>query len=97
MTAIIQLIVTVIDFYKWIIIASVVMNLLVSFNIVQYTQPLVRSIYDFLFQLTEPVFAFVRRFLPAIGGIDLSPIVVLFGLQFLQTFIAVDVARMLLG
>ncbi len=97
MTAIISLILMILNFYYWIVIASVILSWLISFNIVQYTNPIVRQIHDFLHQMTEPAFAFVRRFLPPIGGMDLSPIVIIFGLHFLKIFIGTDVARLLLG
>lgn len=97
MNAIIALLFMILDFYYYIVIASVIMSWLIGFNIIQYSQPIVRSIYDFLYQLTEPVFAFVRRFLPPIGGMDLSPIVVIFALYALKIFIAKDLAQLLLG
>ncbi len=97
MHAILALIIMVLDFYKWIVIGSVIMSWLVSFNIINYSSPFVKMIYDFLYQMTEPVFAFVRRFLPSLNGIDLSPIVVIFAIHFLIIFVAQDVAPMLLG
>ncbi len=97
MYAILILIVSILNFYYFIVIASVIMSWLVGFNILNYSTPLVKSVYDFLHQLTEPAFAFVRRVLPVMGGIDLSPIVIILGLHFLINFVGLDISIALLG
>ena len=68
---------TALALYLWIVIAAVVLSWLVSFNIVNPSNNIVHVIGDFLYRATEPVFERVRRFLPAMGGIDLSPIAVM--------------------
>jgi YggT family protein len=75
---------TLISLYSFLLIASVVLSLLVNFNIVNARQPLVSAIGEFLYRITEPVLAPIRRRLPDLGPIDISPVVVLLGLQFLQ-------------
>jgi len=60
-----------------IIIAQVILSLLVSFNVVNIHQPFVRSIYDVLSRLTEPLYRPIRKILPDLGMIDFSPWVVL--------------------
>lgn len=84
MNPFIWLIVTLIDLYFWIILAAVVSSWLVHFGIVNYSNPTVRSILRGLAALTEPVLAPIRRFLPNMGGLDISPIIALIGLQFLR-------------
>jgi YggT family protein len=74
---------TVIDIYFWIILAMVVMSWLVAFGIVNRSNPYVRQIGYALERLTEPLLRPIRRVLPDLGGIDISPIVLLIGLQFL--------------
>ena len=84
MNPIFALIILVLDIYKWIVIAAVVMSWLVAFNVINLHNNIVRSVVRILDALTEPVFRFVRRFIPAIGGIDLSPIVVFIAIWFVQ-------------
>ena len=77
------LILTVIDIYFWIILAMVVLSWLAAFNVVNRSNPYVRQIGYALDRLTEPLLRPIRRVLPDLGGIDISPIVLLIGLQFL--------------
>jgi YggT family protein len=74
---------TVIDIYFWIILAMVVMSWLIAFGIINRSNPYVRQIGYALDRLTEPLLRPIRRVLPDLGGIDISPIVLLIGLQFL--------------
>ncbi|MCI0500139.1 MAG: YggT family protein [Epsilonproteobacteria bacterium] len=71
---------TIITLYKWIIIISALLS---------WVQPdPYNPIVQMLYRLTEPAYVFVRRLIPTvIGGIDLSPLVLIFGLQFLEIFI----------
>lgn len=78
----------IVGFYQWIVIAAVIVSWLINFQIINTQNRMVYSILEVLHKMTEPVFGVVRRVLPNMGGLDLSPIVVLFGLFFLQTFIA---------
>ncbi len=83
--ALVSVIHTVINLYIWMIIIAA----LLSFVQPNPSNPTVRSIIRGLYQLTEPSFAWVRRKMPfvLVGGIDLSPIVILLALQFLDTFL----------
>jgi YggT family protein len=76
------LILTVINVYFWIILAMVVLSWLVAFNVVNRSNPYVRQIGQALERLTEPLLRPIRRVLPDLGGIDISPIVLLIGMQF---------------
>ncbi len=75
-----SMLLTVITLYKWVIIISA----LLSWVQPDPYNPIVQMIY----RLTEPAYVFVRRFIPTvIGGMDLSPLVLIFGLQFLEIFL----------
>jgi YggT family protein len=87
MNPFIWLIFNLIDIYWYIILGTVVISWLVSFNIINYGNPYVRQANSVLRQLTEPVLGPIRRILPNLGGLDFSPVVVLFALQFLKQFI----------
>jgi YggT family protein len=79
---------TALGFYKWVIIAAAVMSMLVSFQVLDTRNRLVWQIGDFLYRLTEPVLRPIRERMPNLGGIDLSPLVVIVLLQFLQLVLA---------
>lgn len=91
MTALIWLVDNVIWLYTWILIAQVVMSWLVAFNVVNARQPFVHQVGMTLWRLTEPVLGPIRRILPNLGGIDISPIVAILVLGFLRIFLINDV------
>jgi YggT family protein len=74
----------VIDLYWWVIIVMAVMSWLLAFDVINMRNDFVRSIWNGVNALTEPALRPIRRFLPAIGGMDISPIVLLLLLSFLQ-------------
>ena len=80
---IIWLIVTVIDIYVWFVIAGVVLSWLVTFDIINLRNQFVYMVYDMLFRITEPALKRIRRFMPRMQ-LDLSPIVLIVGLYFVQ-------------
>ena len=84
MGALLTLISKLIEFYIWIVIASAVLSWLVAFDVVNMRNRFVFMIGDVLNRLTEPVYVRIRRFLPDMGGLDLSPLIVIFGLIFLR-------------
>jgi YggT family protein len=87
MSSILWLIMTILQLYIYVIIAMVVMSWLVAFGIVNRSNPYVRQFSYVLDRLTEPVFRPIRRILPDLGGLDISPVIVLLGIMFLQRFI----------
>ena len=95
MEPVIWLINTLFSLYWWVILASVVLSWLVAFNIVNFSNPYVRQFSRSLHQLTEPVLGPIRRILPNLGGIDISPIIVLIGLEFLRRLIIGQLVAML--
>jgi YggT family protein len=78
------LIITVLDIYKWIVIAAVIVSWLVAFNVINSHNNFVRTLLRILYALTEPVFRPIRKILPAIGGLDLSPLVVFVIIWFVE-------------
>ncbi len=77
----------ILGFYAWILIISAVASWLIAFNIVNTHNRVVASIVDLLYRLTEPVLRPLRRVIPNLGGLDLSPVVALFAIWFLQDLI----------
>ena len=84
MRAILFVILQILNIYWWVIIASAVFSWLFAFNVVNPRNQFVGSVGKLLYQLTEPVYRPIRRFIPSLGGLDLSPIVVLLAISFLQ-------------
>jgi YggT family protein len=94
--AILNLISTVISIYIWLLIASAILSWLVAFNVLNTSNRFVYMVGDFLYRITEPALRPIRRILPTLGGIDLSPMVLILLLIFLQDLLVRDIAPALL-
>ena len=78
---------TIITIYIWLLIASAVLSWLVAFNVVNTRNPVVHTVGDLLYRLTEPLLRPIRAMLPHLGGIDISPVILIIGLLFLRQLI----------
>ncbi len=87
MIALLNLILRILDIYSYVIIATAIMSWLLAFDVINFRNDFVRSIWNFLNALTEPLLRPIRRILPNLGGIDVSPIILLLLLMFLQELI----------
>jgi YggT family protein len=81
--------------YIFLILASVIMSWLIGFGIINPYNQIARTIWNFLQAVTEPALGPIRRMMPDLGGIDVSPIILLLGLQFVQSVILPNLYRML--
>ncbi|MGI9382469.1 MAG: YggT family protein [Methyloligellaceae bacterium] len=77
MIPLINFIVMLIDLYIWVIIISAVLSWLIAFNVVNMQNRFVHMIADFLYRITEPALRPIRRYMPNLGGIDISPIILI--------------------
>ena len=77
MRALLDVIMLALQLYVWLIIASAIISWLVAFGVVNMRNDFVRTVYDFLYRVTEPALRPIRNRLPHLGGIDLSPLVLL--------------------
>ncbi|MGH6918833.1 MAG: YggT family protein [Geminicoccaceae bacterium] len=75
---------TVIELYIWVVIASVVLSWLIAFNVINTRNSFVHQIGDFLNRATEPALRPIRSFMPNLGGIDISPLVLILVLVFVR-------------
>ena len=82
-----SLILLLLNIYWWVVIASVVSSWLIAFNVINLHNHIVRSVVRLLDALTEPVFRQIRRIIPAFSGIDISPLIVLIAIWFLQQLV----------
>ena len=87
MRAILNIVLLALDLYKYVIIATAVMSWLIAFNIVNIRNDVVRSIWNTLLALTEPLMQRIRRFLPNTGGIDISPVVLFLIILLIENII----------
>lgn len=87
MQALFYILNTILDIYWWIVIASVVLSWLYAFNVVNPGNQAVSMIGKFIHDATEPVLSRIRRFMPNLGSIDITPIVLLLGITALKIFL----------
>jgi YggT family protein len=92
MLALIQTLVLALDIYWWLIIASAIFSWLYAFNVVNPRNQFVMTIGNSLFRITEPALRPIRRFMPDLGGIDISPIILLLVIFFVRQFIITTIA-----
>jgi YggT family protein len=77
MRSILYIILLVLDLYIWLLIAAAVLSWLVAFNVVNTRNQVVAMVGDLLYRITEPVLRPIRNMLPSLGGIDVSPVVLI--------------------
>ena len=88
MRALLDVILLALQLYVWLLIISAVLSWLIAFNVVNVRNEVVRTIWNFLYQITEPVLRPIRNVLPNLGGIDISPIVLVLIIILIQRVIA---------
>ena len=87
MTSLLGLIIQIINLFQFILIIYIIGTWLINFNVINTSNRFVYSVMEAMYRLCEPSLNFVRRYLPAFGSIDLSPIVVYLGLWFLKSLL----------
>jgi YggT family protein len=87
MISLARLIDEVINIYTWVVIASAIMSWLVAFSVINVRNQFIRVVVDLLYRLTEPLLRPIRRILPNLGGVDISPVILLLGLFFLRSLL----------
>ena len=92
MLALVQTLVFALDIYWWFLIGAVIFSWLFAFNVINSRNQFVAMIGDFLFKVTEPALRPIRRVLPDLGGIDISPIILLLIIFLLRQFLIYSVA-----
>ena len=88
MRAILDVILLALQIYVWLLIASAVLSWLIAFNVVNTRNQFVAAVAEFLYKITEPVLAPIRNVMPNFGGLDISPIIVILIIMFIQRVIA---------
>ena len=87
MRALLDVILIALDLYIWLLIASAVLSWLIAFNVVNTRNQFVSMLWDFLYRITEPALAPIRAIMPNLGGIDISPVILILIIIFIQKII----------
>lgn len=87
MSSLIDVIQLALQLYTYLIVASAILSWLVAFNVVNTRNDFVRSIWNFLDAVTEPVLRPIRKILPNLGGVDISPVILILLIIFLQNIL----------
>jgi len=92
MTSLFQILMLLLNIVYFIVIAHVIMSWLINFQVLNLRQPLVGQLWEGLNRLLEPIYSRVRRIVPAMGGLDLAPLIVLIGVAVLRIVLINNVA-----
>jgi len=95
MIAIFYLVLQILKIYSYVVIANVVISWLVAFNVLNTQNRFVYSVLDFTYRLTEPFLRRIRAFLPNLGAFDISPIILLLLIWFIEMCMKLYVAPMI--
>ena len=95
MIAIFYLALQILKLYSYVVIANVVVSWLIAFNILNTQNRFVYSILEFSYRLTDPILNKIRRFLPNLGSLDISPIILLLLIWFLEMCMKLYIAPMI--
>jgi YggT family protein len=87
MRAILDIILLVLQIYIWLLIAAAILSWLVAFNVVNTRNQVVSTIGEFLYRITEPVLRPIRNMLPNLGGIDISPVILILIILLIENII----------
>ena len=95
--AILQTLSFILNIVWWIFLIMIIMSWLISFNVINTRNQFVNSVWRVLNQITEPILKPIRRIIPPVGGLDLSPLIVFVVIFFLQNLIGFYAARAAVG
>ncbi|MFO1189734.1 MAG: YggT family protein [Alphaproteobacteria bacterium] len=84
MMSLVILIDTILDLYMWVFIASAILSWLIAFNVINTYNRFIATVMDVLNRLTEPLLRPIRRVLPNMGGLDVSPMIAILGIYFVR-------------
>ena len=87
MNAFILLLDRIIYLYVWVLIINAIISWLIAFNVLNTQNRFVYSILEFTYKLTDPVLNYIRRFLPNLGSIDISPVILILLIYFVRDLI----------
>ena len=77
----------VVSLYIWVLIINAIISWLVAFSVLNTSNRFVYSLLEISYKLTDPPLSFIRKYIPSIGSIDISPIILILGLMFLRNLV----------
>jgi YggT family protein len=95
MIAIFYLVLQVLKLYSYVVIANVIISWLIAFNVLNTQNRFVYSILELTYRLTDPILNRIRRFLPKLGSLDISPIILLLLIWFIEMCMKLYIAPMI--
>ena len=95
MIAIFYLTLQILKLYSYVVIANVVISWLVAFSVLNTSNRFVYSILEFSYRLTDPILNKIRRFLPNLGSLDISPVILLLLIWFVEMCMKLYIAPMI--
>jgi YggT family protein len=87
MRALLDVILIALQLYVWLLIAAAVVSWLIAFNVVNTRNQVVAMLADFLYRITEPALRPIRNLMPNLGGIDISPVILILIIYFIEQVI----------
>ena len=97
MLALLQIVQLLLNLVWWVIVIQAILSWLIAFNVINTHNDFVRSVWNALQRITEPMYRPIRRILPDFGALDLSPLVVLLILYILTNIVVPNIAQSLLA
>ena len=97
MLALLQIVQLLLNLVWWVIVIQAILSWLIAFNVINTQSDFVRSVWNALQRITEPMYRPIRRILPDFGALDLSPLVVLLILYILTNIVVPNIAQSLLA
>jgi YggT family protein len=88
MRAILDIVLIALNLYIWLLIAAAILSWLIAFNVVNTRNQFVAGVAEFLYRITEPTLRPIRQFLPNLGGLDISPIILILIILLIERIIA---------
>jgi YggT family protein len=87
MRAVLDIVLMVLELYIYLLIASAILSWLIAFNVVNTRNQFVAAVAEFLYRITEPLLAPIRNIMPNLGGLDISPIILILIIVFIEKVI----------
>ena len=87
MKAVLDVVLIVLQLFTYVLICAAILSWLIGFNVVNYSNTIVRSVWDMLHAVSEPVLRPIRSRLPDMGGVDISPVIAILGIILLERLI----------
>ena len=92
MTSLLQILLFALDIAQWVVLAHVIMSWLINFQVLNLRQPLVYQIWTALQRTLEPIYSRLRRLIPIPGGVDFTPLILLFAIYALRVVLINNLA-----